>query len=175
MSTVRSSRGGAVSGWLLLLLAAAYFLLPLLALARFSFQRVPVALLGWHNLFDNWTLDGFRTAWEGAPFATAFFNSFYIAALVTIIAYMGRSGLISGTSPAGDDKLPSDRPRYRISNLSNAVYESKVEGGTVHSSLTRGLAAFHVEKLAPGQRFLLTLPDGDLEVRGTRLGQVGHR
>ena len=36
----------------------------------------------------NWTVDGFRTAWEGAPFATAFFNSFYIAALVTILTML---------------------------------------------------------------------------------------
>jgi multiple sugar transport system permease protein len=35
-----------------------------------------------------WTLDGFRTAWEGAPFASAFFNSFYIAALVTIFTML---------------------------------------------------------------------------------------
>ena len=37
---------------------------------------------------NNWTVDGFRTAWEGAPFATAFFNSFYIAALVTIFTLL---------------------------------------------------------------------------------------
>ena len=37
---------------------------------------------------NNWTVDGFRTAWEGAPFASAFFNSFYIAALVTIFTML---------------------------------------------------------------------------------------
>jgi multiple sugar transport system permease protein len=37
---------------------------------------------------NNWTVDGFRTAWEGAPFGTAFFNSFYIAALVTIFTLL---------------------------------------------------------------------------------------
>jgi multiple sugar transport system permease protein len=36
----------------------------------------------------NWTVEGFRTAWEGAPFASAFFNSFYIAALVTIFTLL---------------------------------------------------------------------------------------
>ena len=79
MSTVRSSRGGAVSGWLLLLLAAAYFLLPLLALARFSFQRVPVALLGWHNLFDNWTLDGLLDALHDPGFGPALWLSVRLA------------------------------------------------------------------------------------------------
>ncbi len=79
MSSVRSSRGGAVSGWLLLLLAAAYFLLPLLALARFSFQRVPVALLGWHNLFDNWTLDGLLDALHDPGFGPALWLSVRLA------------------------------------------------------------------------------------------------
>ena len=79
MSTVRSSRGGAVSGWLLLLLAAAYFLLPLLALARFSFQRVPVALLGWHNLFDNWTWDGLLDALHEPGFGPALWLSVRLA------------------------------------------------------------------------------------------------
>jgi multiple sugar transport system permease protein len=46
------------------------------------FMRPPVMLP------TNWTLDGFKTAWEGAPFGTAYFNSFYIAALVTIITLL---------------------------------------------------------------------------------------
>ena len=43
-----------------------------------------------------------------------------------------------------------------------------MEDTTVRSSLTKGIAAFHVEPMASHQRFFLTLPDGDLEVRGTR-------
>jgi multiple sugar transport system permease protein len=46
------------------------------------FLRPPVLLP------QEWTLDGFRTAWEGAPFGTAYFNSFYIAALVTIFTLL---------------------------------------------------------------------------------------
>ncbi len=46
------------------------------------FMRPPVLLP------KAWTLDGFRTAWDGAPFATAYFNSFYIAALVTLITLL---------------------------------------------------------------------------------------
>jgi multiple sugar transport system permease protein len=36
----------------------------------------------------EWTLNGFRTAWEGAPFATAYLNSFLVASLVTIITLL---------------------------------------------------------------------------------------
>jgi multiple sugar transport system permease protein len=37
---------------------------------------------------NNWTLDGFRTAWEGAPFGTAYFNSFLVASLVTLLTLL---------------------------------------------------------------------------------------
>jgi hypothetical protein len=44
----------------------------------------------------------------------------------------------------------------------------------VRGTLTSGAASFHVEHLGPGQRFLLALPDGDLEVRGTRFTVRAH-
>jgi ferric-dicitrate binding protein FerR (iron transport regulator) len=88
-----------------------------------------------------------------------------IAALIAIVGFLFRT-----RTPAAppQDEAATVHPKFRISNLENALFESKVEGGTVRSSLTRGVAAFHVERLGPRQRFLLTLPDGDLEVRGTR-------
>jgi multiple sugar transport system permease protein len=46
------------------------------------FLRPPVLLP------KQWTLDGFRTAWTGAPFASAYFNSFYIAATVTLLTLL---------------------------------------------------------------------------------------
>jgi multiple sugar transport system permease protein len=46
------------------------------------FLRPPVLLP------KEWTVDGFRTAWGGAPFASAYFNSFYIATLITLITLL---------------------------------------------------------------------------------------
>jgi multiple sugar transport system permease protein len=37
---------------------------------------------------NNWTVDGFRTAWEGAPFASAYVNSFVVASMVTILTLL---------------------------------------------------------------------------------------
>jgi len=37
---------------------------------------------------NNWTLDGFRTAWEGAPFGTAYLNSIVVASLVTALTLL---------------------------------------------------------------------------------------
>ena len=41
---------------LVLIVVGLFYALPMLSMARFAFQRVPVALLGWHNLFDRWTI-----------------------------------------------------------------------------------------------------------------------
>jgi multiple sugar transport system permease protein len=46
------------------------------------FMRPPVMLP------QQWTLDGFRTAWEGAPFASAYVNSFLVASLVTLLTLL---------------------------------------------------------------------------------------
>ena len=46
------------------------------------FMRPPVMLP------QQWTLDGFRTAWEGAPFASAYVNSFLVASLATVLTLL---------------------------------------------------------------------------------------
>ena len=92
-----------------------------------------------------------------------------IAALVAVVGFFIRNSVSRGRSaPIAGHEIAADPPRFRIANIENALFDSKVDGGTVRSAMTRGVAAFHVERLGPGQRFLLTLPDGDIEVRGTR-------
>jgi hypothetical protein len=93
-----------------------------------------------------------------------------IAAVVAMAGFFARPGVFDASSKPreGEEISAMKAPTFRISNIENALFESKVEGGTVRSTLTRGVAAFYVERLGPDQRFLLTLPDGDLEVRGTR-------
>ena len=92
------------------------------------------------------------------------------ASVIAIVGfYLQNRGVSPQAESADGDAINGPAPpRYRISNIDNALFESKVDGTTVTSSMSRGVAAFQVEKLRPGQRFLLTLPDGDLEVRGTQ-------
>ena len=92
-----------------------------------------------------------------------------IAALVAILGFVTRGSIfgVPSTAPEGDGTLVTGPPKFRIANIENALFQSKVEGGTVRSSMTRGVAAFHVEQLSPNQRFLVALPDADIEVRGT--------
>lgn len=47
----------AVAKWTFLGVLAAFFIIPLLAMARFAFQSVPVVLLTTETLWDGWSLD----------------------------------------------------------------------------------------------------------------------
>jgi hypothetical protein len=59
-------------------------------------------------------------------------------------------------------------PVFEIRSVDHAIVTSQSEHGVARASLTSGAAAFHVQRLTPAERFFLTLPDGEIEVRGTR-------
>jgi TolA-binding protein len=59
-------------------------------------------------------------------------------------------------------------PRYEVTSLDDASWINEESGATALVTLSRGSAAFHVHHLEAGQRFLVALPDGEIEVRGTR-------
>jgi ferric-dicitrate binding protein FerR (iron transport regulator) len=92
-----------------------------------------------------------------------------IAALVAIVGYLTRGARPKAAelAPDTDENGVLKAPNYRIYNLDNALFESKAEGGTVRASITRGVASFHIQPMSARQRFVLALPEGELEVRGT--------
>ena len=44
--------------WVVITVCSVFFIVPMLTMARFALQRVPVVLLGRATLFSRWTLDG---------------------------------------------------------------------------------------------------------------------
>lgn len=56
---------------LVIVLSLAFFLAPLLTLARFALQNVPTILLGWSTLFDKWSLSGLTKAFSDPGFWSA--------------------------------------------------------------------------------------------------------
>ena len=66
---------GTVLSWLFLVAVLLYFLFPMLAMARFAFQRVPTVLLGWSTLFDKWTLSAMSEAFDDPQFGDALWLS----------------------------------------------------------------------------------------------------
>jgi hypothetical protein len=59
-------------------------------------------------------------------------------------------------------------PSFDFVNVAGAIVMSKTEAGRTDAALSEGMATFHVEHVRSGHRFLLALPDGEIEVRGTR-------
>jgi len=56
---------------LLVIASTLFFVLPLMAMARFSFQSVPMIRLGWSTLSDGWSADGVTKAFRDPEFRSA--------------------------------------------------------------------------------------------------------
>lgn len=67
--------------------------------------------------------------------------------------------------------------RFEVVDVTHARWHAETDGATSRVNLSGGTALFQVEKLKPEARFLVQLPDGEIEVRGTRFVvdvQDGH-
>jgi putative spermidine/putrescine transport system permease protein len=80
VATPRRRRSfGRVGPNLLLILAALYFVVPLLSTARFALQNVPVIKLGWHTLFKNWSFKDLTASFKDPRFGPAMTLSLKLA------------------------------------------------------------------------------------------------
>jgi hypothetical protein len=59
-------------------------------------------------------------------------------------------------------------PSFEVDDIDGAEWSSETIGSAIHARLALGTASFHVQHGRPGQRFLLQMPDGQIEVHGTR-------
>lgn len=59
-------------------------------------------------------------------------------------------------------------PGFEVVNIAQSDWIADKAGTTSRVTLRSGVASFHVEHVAKGARFLVLLPDGEIEVRGTR-------
>ena len=67
--------------WVVIAMASLFFFVPLLAMARFALQRVPMSLLGRDTLFTRWTIDGVINIIQDEGFVPALWLSVRIGAL----------------------------------------------------------------------------------------------
>ncbi len=100
-----SRRGGRVVPNAILIVAAFFFLAPLVAIARFGFQNVPTVLLGWSSLFKKWTWDGITGAFHNRNFGPALRLSLKLA----VGTVFGTIGLLLPTAVWVHLKLPKAR------------------------------------------------------------------
>lgn len=59
-------------------------------------------------------------------------------------------------------------PSFRLQSSENAVWRTLERGAQLRLAAERGHFELTVDALRAGQRFVVTLPDGELEVQGTR-------
>jgi putative spermidine/putrescine transport system permease protein len=71
---------------MILIIVAAFYVLPMIAMARFSFQRVPVIKLGWSTLGKNWTADSLIDAVTSDRFLQAGWLSIRLALLSVVLS-----------------------------------------------------------------------------------------
>jgi putative spermidine/putrescine transport system permease protein len=76
---VPRSRFGRLVPTIVLVGAAMFFFLPLLALARFALQNVPTVLWSWDTLFDKWSLNGLTQVFGEDGFYDSLFLSLRLA------------------------------------------------------------------------------------------------
>ncbi len=65
-------------------------------------------------------------------------------------------------------------PEFEVSAQQGARWQTEERGEQTLARLFDGTLKLHVHKLKPEQRFVLELPDGNLEVRGTRFTVVAE-
>ncbi|CAN5535167.1 ABC transporter permease [soil metagenome] len=82
------ARLGRVGPTVVLIIAALFFIAPLLTTARAALQRVPTILLGWDNIFDKWSIDGLRAAFKEPQFFPTLQFSLKLA-LATVVITLG--------------------------------------------------------------------------------------
>lgn len=94
-------------------------------------------------------------------------------ALVTVVAAVllwfnaGRFNAGPPPSPVVEGGASAGVPTFRVSAPAGAEWRTLERGPTVRLSIRRGTFHIAVNKLRAEQRFLLDLPDGRLEVKGT--------
>jgi putative spermidine/putrescine transport system permease protein len=87
MAKVTRERRTPVWAWTIIVAATLFFALPILAMARFAFQRVPVALLGRDTLFDRWTLDGLIDMFKDPEFRPALWLSLRLSTFTVLLTF----------------------------------------------------------------------------------------
>lgn len=87
MAKVIRGRRTPVWAWTIIVAATLFFALPILAMARFAFQRVPVALLGRDTLLDRWTLDGLIDMFKDPEFRPALWLSVRISTFTVLLTF----------------------------------------------------------------------------------------
>ncbi len=100
------ARLGRIGPTLVLLACAVFFITPMLSMARFALQNVPVIKLGWSTLGDKWSLDALTKAFDEPEFWPTLKLSLKLAAGTVLVSL----ALLVPTALYVRLRLPHARP-----------------------------------------------------------------
>lgn len=99
-------RTGHLGAALTVIAVTLYFLLPLVAMARFAFQFIPMAALDSTNLFDRWSFQGLTAAFAD----TGFRESLWLSTRLALASIAINLGLLLPTALWTHLRTPNLRP-----------------------------------------------------------------
>ena len=95
---------------LVVVFCASYFFIPLIAMARFAFQSLPMVRLGWSTLFDRWSLRPAFRAFHDPAFMPALIYSLKLAVGAIIVTL----GLLLPTALWVHLRIPRAAPLVEV-------------------------------------------------------------
>lgn len=105
VASARRARSGRLSplGWAFMVVLGLFFFLPLLAMARFAFQRYAMAVMTWDKALDGWSFGKFVDAVQDQRTIDTSIVSFKLAVatiLLTIVLLMPTALFVELKAPA---------------------------------------------------------------------------
>jgi putative spermidine/putrescine transport system permease protein len=79
------ARIGRLGPFVVVIVSALFFMLPLVSMARFSFQNVPMIRLGLSTLAEGWSVDGVRRAFGNTEFRSSLALSLRLAVGTVVV------------------------------------------------------------------------------------------
>jgi putative spermidine/putrescine transport system permease protein len=74
--------------WVVVALAGVFYALPMIAMARFAFQRIPVIKLSWGNVLDKWTIAPLLDTFANPDFRRSALLSLGLAAATALLTVL---------------------------------------------------------------------------------------
>jgi putative spermidine/putrescine transport system permease protein len=104
---VRPARGlGRLVPIAVVIACGVFFIFPLIAMARFALQNVPMVRLGWSTLFDAWSIEGITQAFDEPDFRSSLWLSVKLAVGTVVLTL----ALLLPTTLWVHLRLPKARP-----------------------------------------------------------------
>jgi len=93
-----------------------------------------------------------------------------VAVLAVLLARPAATVAVGPALPPSAATLdgPPASAGFEVTDVDHASFTTEQRDATSRVALRSGTASFHVEHVRPGARFVVALPDGEVEVRGTR-------